>query len=304
MNNATNQQKFFCFGYGYTADYVGHSLQDTDQWQIAGTTREPEKRDTLKNRGVDSHLFDYHVPLADPHFILQDTTHLLISTPPDDEGDPSFLAHAEDILKLKSLKWVGYLSTTGVYGDRGGEWVDELSEIRPTTKRGSRRALAESQWLSLQEMHGLPVHIFRLAGIYGPGRSALDSIRAGIARRIDKPGHTFSRIHVEDIVQTLLASMMNPQPGTIYNVVDDMPAPSHEVIEYACQLMGKPSLPLIPFEKADLAPITMSFYSDNRRVKNQRIKESLSIHLKYPNYEEGLKACMEAEKHAISLFSA
>lgn len=296
------QQKLFCFGYGYTGDYMGHALQDSEGWIVAGTTREQEKRDQLRARNIEAHLFDYHVPLPDPSSALKDTTHLLISTPPDDDGDPTYLAHAQDIVNLPNLQWVGYLSTTGVYGDRDGEWVDENTEIRPSTKRGSRRAMAESQWMSLHESHGLPVHVFRLAGIYGPGRSALDSIRAGIARRIDKPGHTFSRVHIEDIVQTLLASMARPNPGAIYNVVDDMPAPSHEVIDYACHLMGRPSLPLVPFDDADLAPITMSFYSDSRRVKNERIKQELGVALKYPDYEAGLRGCMDAEQHALSLF--
>lgn len=297
------QKKLFCFGYGYTANYLGHALSEQGDWAIGGTTRESERRDEMRARGINAHLFDYHVPLPDPKLVLDGVTHLLISTPPDDDGDPAFLAHGHDIFNLPSLEWIGYLSTTGVYGDRDGEWVDETTEIRPSTQRGSRRASAENQWLSLLESHGLPTHVFRLAGIYGPGRSALDSIRAGIARRIDKPGHTFSRIHVEDIVQIVMASMMQPHPGSIYNVVDDLPAPSHEVIEYASQLMGRPSLPLVPFEKADLAPITMSFYSDNRRVKNDKIKQELGISLKYPDYKTGLQGCMEAENYAISMFS-
>ena len=191
----SEQNKVFCFGHGYSCDYLGHELSARG-WSVAGTTRDPEKREALRARGIETHLFDYECPLPDPLYVLRDTTHLVISTPPGDEGDPAFLMHAEEILQLPSLQWVGYLSTTGVYGDRDGEWVDENSEIRPNSKRGSRRVKAEEQWLSLFEQEGLPVHVFRLAGIYGPGRSALDTIRAGVARRIEKPGHAFSRIHV------------------------------------------------------------------------------------------------------------
>ncbi len=303
----TTKNRLFCFGYGYSCDYLGHALQlehelGGAQWQIAGTTRDPAKQEALAARGIAAHLFDYEHPLNDPRSFLEGTTHLLISTPPGDEGDPTFLMHAADILDLKSLQWVGYLSTTGVYGDRGGEWVDESATLHPGNQRGTRRAKAEGQWLSLFHSRGLPVHIFRLAGIYGPGRSALDSIRAGVARRIDKPGHAFSRVHVEDIVQVLRASMTSPNPGEAYNVCDDHPAPSHEVIDHACQLLGRQSPPLIPFEAADLAPMTLSFYADNKRVKNERIKAELGVNLKYPNYQAGLQACLDAEEHAVSLF--
>jgi len=296
------QKKLFCFGYGYSCDYIGHALGEAG-WAIGGTTRNTEKRETLKSRGVDAHLFDVDCPLPDPLFALQDTTHLVISTPPGDEGDPAFLMHGEDILKLKNLEWIGYLSTTGVYGDRDGDWVDENCELTPNSQRGSRRVKAEEQWLSLVQSHGLPVHTFRLSGIYGPGRSALDTIRAGVARRIEKPGHAFSRIHVEDIAQVVIASMQAPNPGAAYNVADDLAAPSHEVIAHACELLAKPVPPLIPFEEADLSPMARSFYNDNKRVKNDRIKAELGVNLKYKNYIDGLQACLDAENYALSLFS-
>ncbi len=294
-----NGKRLFCFGFGYTCDYLAHALQQQGGWRVAGTTRDHDRKRELKERGIEGFLFDYERPLSDPLFILKDTTHLLISTPPGDQGDPAFLMHAEDIVKIPTLEWVGYLSTTGVYGDRAGDFVDENSEVRPSTKRGSRRARAEDQWFMLLNHYNLPVHTFRLAGIYGPGRSALDSVRAGVARRIEKKGHAFSRIHVEDIVNVLLASMANPEPGSAYNVCDDYPAPSHEVIAYACELLGLEPPPLIPFEEADLAPITRSFYSDNKRVSNAKIKQELGVKLKYPDYLSGLKACLEAELYAV-----
>ena len=297
MNN-----KLFCFGYGYSCDYLGHELLSNENWSVSGTTRSNEKKQSLRSRGVQAYIFDYEHPLPDPAFILEDTTHLIISTPPSDEGDPAFVSHAEDILKLKNLQWVGYLSTTGVYGNRDGDWVNENSELRPSSKRGSRRVKAEEQWQSLYKNHDLPLHIFRLAGIYGPGRSALDTVRVGTARRINKPGHIFSRIHVEDITNILLASMAKPNPGAIYNVCDDNPAPSHEIISYACEILGRPEPELINFDEADMTPMARSFYSDNKLVNNNRIKEELDVQLKYPNFKEGLKACMDAEKHAIQLF--
>ncbi len=304
----TNDKKLFCFGYGYSCDYLGHELlnepaSNEGNWQVSGTTRAQDKKETLRKRGIQAHIFDYEHALADPHQILEGTTHLLISTPPNDSGDPAYLAHARDLPKIKTLQWIGYLSSTGVYGDRNGDWVDEESELRPSSKRGSRRVKAEEQWISLFQTQNLPVHIFRLAGIYGPGRCALDTIRAGAARCIEKKNHTFSRIHVEDIVQTLRASMNKPMPGRIYNVCDDHPAPSHEIISYACELLGRPKPPLIPFEQADIPPMARSFYNDNKRVKNNRVKEELGITFKYKDYTSGLKACREAEEYTIKLFN-
>ncbi len=291
------KKNLFCFGYGYSCDHLGYALNKQGGWNLAGTTRDNDKRRQMKEHGIRSFLFDFDQPLEDPLLFLRDTTHLLISTPPDDEGDPAFRLHADDILQLKSLQWVGYLSSTAVYGDRDGAWVDENSERRPSSKRGSRRLKAEEQWLSLFRESGLPVHIFRLAGIYGPGRSALDSVRAGVARRINKPGHAFSRIHVEDIVQVLLASMEKSHPGQAYNLADDRAAPSYEVIEEACNLLGLTPPPLIPYDEADLAPITRSFYADNKRIKNDRIKAELEVALKYPTFKEGLKGCLDMEEN-------
>lgn len=288
-------KSLFCFGYGYSCDYLGQALQ-AEGWRVAGTTRDAEKLDLMRGNGIDSYLFDYDAPLDDMHHVFRDVTHLLISTPPDDRGDPTFIMHGEDVREFSNLQWIGYLSTTGVYGDRTGGWVDETSELRPNTKRGSRRLLSERQWLSLYEESGLPVHVFRLAGIYGPGRSALDSVRAGIARRIDKPGHAFSRIHVEDIVQVLMASMAQPHPGAAYNLADDRAAPSHEVIEYACHLLGITPPPLLPYDEADMAPIARSFYADNKRVSNEKIKRELGVRLKFPDFKAGLRECLAMER--------
>ncbi len=285
----------FCFGYGYTAEALGRALMAQGGWRVAGTTRDPDRLADLRAQGVEAHLFDYTRPLPDVGRMLAGVTHLLLSAPPDENGSPVFRAHGAEIATLPGLEWVGYLSSTAVYGDRGGAWVDENDDVNPTTIRGTRRAIAEHQWRSLYRSHGLPVQAFRLAGIYGPGRSALDSIRAGYSRRIDKPGHAFSRIHVDDIVQALRASIARPTPGQAYNLADDHPAPSQEVIAYACELLGLPTPPLIPYDAADLAPITRSFYEDNKRVRNDRMKRDLGVQLMYPSYREGLAACLATE---------
>lgn len=294
--SSTGTPSLFCFGYGYTGDHLTMALREQADWQISGTTRDLDKKALMHDGGIRAFLFDYRKPLDDPQRFLNGVTHLLISTPPDDTGDPTYVMHADDILRIPTLKWIGYLSSTGVYGDRGGGWVDELSEVRPTTKRGSRRARAEDQWMSLFFKHALPVHIFRLAGIYGPGRSALDSVRAGVARRIDKKGHAFSRIHIDDIVNVLMASIARPNPGGVYNIADDNAAPSHEVIAYACELLGIDAPPLIAYEDADMVPIARSFYADNKRVRNTRIKDELGVILKYPDYRAGLRGCLDHEQ--------
>lgn len=291
------QKRFFCFGYGYTANYLGHALQTEEQgWTIGGTIRDEDRQRDLLSRRIRARIFDENHAIADPTTLFNRFTHLLISTPPSVDGDLVFNTHAEDFIGLKNLKWVGYLSSTNVYGDRDGADVTENSEVAPTSARGSKRALAERQWLSLYEQHGVPVHIFRLSGIYGPGRSAIDSVRAGVARCIDKPGHKFNRIHVEDIVQVLRKSIENPNPGSIYNVSDDLPAPSYDVIQEACKILKQPKPEIVPYNEADLAPITASFYNDNKVVINDKMKSELGVQLKYPDYRVGLKGCLDAEE--------
>jgi nucleoside-diphosphate-sugar epimerase len=291
--DATVRPALFCFGLGYTAGFLARALA-VEGWCIGGTSRDAAACARLAGEGFDMHLFSPNHPLAAPAVTLGDaTTHLLSSVPPDAAGDPVLAAHGTDIAALRRLEWVGYLSTTGVYGDRGGGWVDENATLTPSGERGRRRVAAEAQWLDLQRRHGLPVHVFRLAGIYGPGRSALDTVREGWARRIDKPGQVFSRIHVADIVATLRASMARPSPGAAYNVCDDDPAPPEAVIAYACALLGVAPPPLVPFDAAELTPMARSFYDDNKRVSNRRLKEELGVRLGYPSYKDGLKALLD-----------
>lgn len=288
--------RLFVFGLGYSARRLARVLI-ADGWAVAGTCRTETTREVLRAEGIDAHLFDRARRLN--RAALEGATHLLSAVPPDESGDPVLDAHGEDIAAIAKLRWVGYLSTTGVYGDRGGARVDETDAPRPTSARGSRRVEAEARWLELWRRRGVPVHVFRLAGIYGPGRSALDQLRAGTARRIVKAGHAFSRIHVDDIGAVLRASMARPDPGTIYNVCDDEPAPSAEVIVEACRLLGVPPPPEVPYETAKLSPTSRSFFADNRRVANDRIKRDLGVRLHYPSYREGLAAILAEESGAL-----
>lgn len=285
----------FCFGFGYSAEALAERLMRVG-WRVAGTCRSLDKAARLEQKGVDPFLFSNEHPLDDAVAALGDATHVLISTPPDPEaGDPVLAAHRDDLAAAaRDIAWLGYLSTTGVYGDRGGEWVDEASPLTPTTERGQRRLEAERAWLVFGAETGVPVHLFRLAGIYGPGRNQLASLRKGKARRIDKPGQVFSRIHVADIAAVLDASIARPNAGAAYNVCDDEPAPPQEVVAYAADLLGVEPPPLVPFESADLGPMARSFYAESKRVRNGRIKHELGVALRYPTYREGLKVLYEA----------
>ncbi len=282
--------RLFCFGLGYTGQALARSLM-ADGWRVAGTCRGEDQAAELAGLGIDVHLFDRSNPLASAADALAGTSHLLSSVPPDAEGDPVLDLLAREIAELApSLEWVGYLSTTGVYGTRDGGWVDEHSERRPGSPRSRRRMEAEDAWLKLGMDSGLPIHLFRLAGIYGPGRSALDQVRAGTAKRIDRAGQVFSRIHVDDIVAVLRASMAGPCSGAAYNVCDDEPSPPADVIAYACDLLGVEPPSLVPFEDADLSDMAKTFWNDNKRVRNDRIREELGVKLAYPNYRVGLKS--------------
>ena len=283
--------KLFCFGLGYSALHLARRLRD-EGWAVAGTVRAKEKRQALLDEGINAHLFDRGRPMdgaADP---LRDVTHVVSSVPPDEAGDPVLDHHLAELQHAESLAWIGYLSTTGVYGDRGGDWVDESSPRIPTQDRSRKRAMAEDSWLTLWERDGLPVHVFRLAGIYGPGRSAIDSLRNGTAKRVVKPGQMFSRIHVDDIAAVLIASMARPNPGAAYNVCDDNPAPPEDVIADAAELLGIEPPPAVPYEEANLSEMARSFYADNKRVRNDRIKTELGVRLRYPDYRAGLKAIL------------
>jgi nucleoside-diphosphate-sugar epimerase len=270
-------------GLGYTAGALAERLADSG-WRVTGTSRNPQEPDALR--------FDRDHPLAPAAFA--EITHILVSIPPDEAGDPVLDRHGDDIAAIPGFAWLGYLSTTGVYGDRAGDWVDERSQLCPSGARGRRRVAAEAGWLDLWRRRGVPVHIFRLAAIYGPGRTPFDALRAGTAKRIDKPGQVFSRIHVEDLASVLIASITRPRPGAIYNVCDDESAASEAVVAHAASLLGLPAPPLVPFASAELSPMAKSFWDDNKRVSNALIKEELGIVLRHPNYRAGLAAILAA----------
>lgn len=281
-------QKLFCFGLGFTSLALAAPLAARG-FTVSGTCRSADKAAKLRARGIDAHVYapDQKLDVA----ALKGTTHFLLSIPPDDGGDPVARDYGAALAALP-LTWAGYLSTTGVYGDRGGDWTDEASPLEPTTARGEKRLLAEQQWAALN----LPLHIFRLAGIYGPGRNQLVSLREGKARRVVKEGQVFSRIHVQDIVVILLASIARPNIGAAYNVCDNEPAPPQEVVTYAASLLGMTPPPEVKFEDAELSPMAKSFYAESKRVSNKRIREELGVVLHYPTYREGLTALLEHDQ--------
>ncbi len=277
-----------CFGLGYSAKALATRLA-TKGWRITGTSRSTEGAAAIGAAGYNSLVFDGTGPLP-PH-AFETVTNIVVSIPPDANGDPILRHHAKYLAaRAGQIKWLAYLSTTGVYGDRGGGWVTEESPLTPNTERGQRRLDAENGWLDFYRQHRLPVHVFRLAGIYGPGRNQLVSMLDGTAKRIIKPGQVFSRIHVEDIASALEASMARANPGTAYNVCDDEPCPPQDVVAHAAELLGMPPPPAIAFEQAELSPMARSFYGDSKRVSNARLKTELGVTLRYPSYREGLAA--------------
>lgn len=271
-------------GHGYTSSALAARLVPLG-WTVIGTCRDPARADLLRATGVEPLLLP-----ADLSPALARATHVLAAAAPDAQGDP-FLRMAGAALRAAHPRWVGYLSTTAVYGDHQGAWVDEATPINPQSLRARQRVQAEAAWLAT----GLPVHIFRLAGIYGPGRGPFEKVRDGSARRIIKPGQVFSRIHVADIAETLLASIRRPNPGAIYNVCDDDPAPAEDVLSHAAYLLGLPEPPAIPYDEAEMTPLARSFYAESKRVRNDRIKTELGVNLRYPDYRAGLAELLKSQ---------
>ena len=276
------------FGHGFSARALSRILPS--DWTVYGTTRTKEKAEVLRAEGIKPIIW----PGEALDTALKEATHLLISAGPSAQGDPVLNTLNDEIKALAPrLEWAGYLSTTGVYGDHQGDWVNETTALTPATKRGQLRVSAEAEW---QSIPNLPLHIFRLAGIYGPGRGPFAKVRNGTARRIIKQGQVFSRIHVEDIAQVLWASITRPNIGAVYNLCDNDPAPPEDVIEYAAQLLGAPVPPAIDYETAEMTPMARSFYAESKKVSNERIKTELGVKLKYPDYKTGLRALLKLEQ--------
>jgi nucleoside-diphosphate-sugar epimerase len=286
----------FCFGLGYTAGALARQLRPRG-WRVSGTARTGEGVAKLRQQGFDAALFDGETPGSDVAALLRTATHVLTSVAPDAAGDPVLRTYAGDLAAAPDLGWIGYLSTVGVYGDTSGGWVDEGSAVSGATDRTVWRIAAERDWLALRPASAraaVSSQVFRLAGIYGPGRSALDSVRTGRAQRIVKSGQVFNRIHVDDIAQVVAAAMAGRGRHAVYNVADDEPAPPQDVITFAAELLGVAPPPEVAYADALLSPMARSFYEANRRVSNARLKGDLGVGLRYPNYRDGLLALLSA----------
>lgn len=279
------EKTLLSIGHGFSARALAARLVPQG-WRIVGTTRSPDKADAIADTGVEPVVW----PGADLGALIAQFPNVLVSAGPDSAGDPVLNAVEDAVIRAApDLRWVGYLSTTGVYGDHDGDWVDEDTPLTPSTKRGRARVTAEARWQAIPD---LPLHIFRLAGIYGPGRGPFAKVRAGTARRIIKQGQVFSRIHVEDIAQALELSLQRPDPGAVYNLCDDDPAPPQDVIAHAAELLGLPVPPAILFDQADMTPMARSFYAESKKVRNDRIKQALGWAPQFPTYRAGLAALL------------
>ena len=279
----------FVFGLGYSARHFVERERDRFETIRASVTDVAKAGAIAAQTDIEMRVFG---PDADDPRIaadLADTDILLVSAPPDDNGD-TVLARYQSAIAESRIRWIGYLSTIGVYGDQKGAWIDETTPAAPLSERSKLRQTVEEDWLTLGRDTGKSVQIFRLSGIYGPGRNPITKLRRGKAQRIVKPGQVFNRIHVDDIATVLAASIDRPRAGAIYNVTDDAPAPPQTVTEYAATLTGLPLPPAVDFEAADLPPMARSFYSENKRVRNRLIREELGVTLAYPTYREGLVA--------------
>jgi nucleoside-diphosphate-sugar epimerase len=280
--------RLLVFGLGY----VGSAMADAATaagCAVMGTARSP----VASSGGAVTTIDFAHAASA-----IAQATHLLSTAPPEGSGDPVLARFGDAIAAAKNLRWIGYLSTTGVYGDRDGAWVDEAAEPAPTSDRSRRRLAAEDAWRRFDDR--CAVDIFRLAGIYGPGRSVFDDLRAGNARRVIKPGHAFGRIHRDDIVRAVLAAMCQERTrgARVLNLADDEPAESADVIAEAARLLGVPPPPAVPFEQlADaLSPMARSFWAENRKVSSRRTQQALGLRWLYPTYRAGLSAILAHER--------
>ena len=286
------------FGLGYSSEAFCRRVRGRFP-RIVGTVRSAEKAAALAGVADAVRVWpgpaDEAAPAQELAGDLADAEALLVSVPPGPAGDPVLAAFAEAIAAAPRLRWIGYLSTIGVYGDHDGAWIDETTPPRPASARSRERLSAEEGWLALGRRSGVPVAIVRLAGIYGPGRGPFAKLRAGTARRIVKPGQVFNRIHVEDIAAILEASLDRPRAGAVYNGADGAPAPPEDVLAFAAELARLPVPPAVPFEQADMTPMARSFYGENKRVACPLLASELGLTLRFPDYRAGLRAVAEAE---------
>jgi len=280
-----------CFGLGYSATVVAAQVAASG-WRVSATATTPAGAARIAALGYDAFVFDGTTAAPGLSEAIVTASHVLVSAPPGPAGDPVLGVFGDALAARASVKWIGYLSTIGVYGDWQGAWVDETSALRPTSERSVRRAAAEDQWRDLGVRTGRRVIVFRLAGIYGPGRSAIDNLREGTARRIVKPGQVFNRIHRDDIAGVVLAAIEGTPRHDVYNVCDDEPGPPQDVVAFGAELLGMSVPPEIAFADARLSPMGASFYAENKRASNARAKGDLGWRLIYPSYREGLRAIL------------
>ncbi len=282
----------FIFGYGFTGRALARRMQ-SQGWTVAATARTPDKVAEQAAEGVTP------VDPADRSALtaaLARADAILVTAPPDASGCPGLNTLVPALADARAFPdWIGYLSTTGVYGDREGRWVFETSPLSARSIEGGRRVSAERDWLEVGRGMGLTVQIFRLPGIYGPGRSALDRVREQTTRNIIKPGQVFSRVHVDDIASALAASIARPRAEAVYNITDDAPVASHIVNAHAARLLGLSPLPPLPYDEAGMPPAARRFWAENKRVSNARAKAELGWRPRYPDYREGLAAILAAE---------
>ncbi|WP_088346119.1 MULTISPECIES: SDR family oxidoreductase [Rhodomicrobium] len=277
-------------GLGYSATAIAADLK-AEGWRIIGTARGADGVRAIEALGYEAIAFDGEAPSPALAGALRQATHLLLSAPPGADGDPVLRHHANDLAAASNLAWIGYLSTIGVYGDHGGAWVDETTVPKPISDRSRWRLGAEIAWAASASSLGVPLQVYRLAGIYGPGQNALERLLAGHERRIEKPGLIFNRTHRTDIAATVEAGIRAGGNAVgVFNVTDDEPAPPQDVVAYAADLLGVAPPPLVPFAQAELSPMARSFYAESKRARNDRIKRDLGVTLAYPTYREGLRA--------------
>ena len=290
IKSQSHSKTALLLGAGYCARALIPSLKSRG-YEVVATSRTQAKSEALHKLGAKAIIYDGTMS-AQMTKALASCDILLSSIPPNNLGDPFLYVLDTPLLGLaKNTAWAGYLSATSVYGDRQGHWAFEDELLRPTTARGKNRGLAELQWLET----GLPVHVFRLAGIYGPGRSNFQRLREGKARAVIKPGHIVNRIHVDDIVSAILASLDKPNPVSLYNIADGHPAPPQEVINFSADLLDLPRPPQLDHSTANISDMARSFYRETKRINIERAQTELGWSPKYSNYRQGLMATLKAE---------
>lgn len=280
-------------GLGYSAGFFARAAL-AQGWEVTGTVRSAEKAAELSRQGIRTLVFGGFAVSSPLVKAVAEADAVLVSVQPAEDGDPALGPLRDALMAAPNLRWIGYLSTIGVYGDQGGAWIDEDTPPAPTNARTRQRVDIEEAWLQLGRDSGKPVQIFRLSGIYGPDRNAITKLRSGTANRLIKPGQVFNRIHVDDIAGVLMASLGKPRQGAIYNVTDDEPGPPQDVITFAAELTGLEPPPEIPFEQAKLSPMAASFYGESKRVSNALVKRELGYAFRYPTYREALRALAAA----------